>query len=106
MTKIALLGAGGKMGVRLASNLMGSPWQVDHVEISDPGRARLRQELGVECVPQDKALGGADVVIMAVPDHLIGKILHSFVAQLRPGAAVIMLDAAAPHAGELPKRDD
>ena len=25
MTKIALLGAGGKMGVRLATNLLGSP---------------------------------------------------------------------------------
>lgn len=106
MTKIALLGAGGKMGVRLASNLGGAPWTVDHVEISEAGQARLRQELGVDCVPQDVALAGADVVIMAVPDPLIGRILSGFVERLRPGAAVIMLDAAAPHAGELPARDD
>ena len=38
MTKIALLGAGGKMGVRLATNLMGSPYEVMHVEISRGGR--------------------------------------------------------------------
>lgn len=106
MTKIALLGAGGKMGARLASNLRGSPWPVEHVEISEAGRARLRQELGVECVAQEVALAGADVVILAVPDPLIGRILGSFVEQLRPGTAVIMLDAAAPHAGELPARAD
>ena len=33
MTKIALLGAGGKMGVRLATNLKGSRFDVDHVEV-------------------------------------------------------------------------
>jgi hypothetical protein len=106
MTKIALLGAGGKMGVRLAKNLQGSPWEVDHVEVSEVGRDRLRRELGVDCVEQDAALGDADVVLMAVPDALIGKIAHGFVGKLKPGCAVIMLDAAAPHAGELPARSD
>ena len=38
MTKIALMGAGGKMGVRLATNLQGSRFDVAPVEISDRGR--------------------------------------------------------------------
>lgn len=106
MTKIALLGAGGKMGVRLSKNLIGSRFEVAHVEVSEEGRARLKDATGLECVDQATALASSDVVVMAVPDRLIGKILHQFVDQLRPGTAVIMLDAAAPYAGELPKRND
>ncbi|MEO1017675.1 MAG: phosphogluconate dehydrogenase C-terminal domain-containing protein, partial [Pseudomonadota bacterium] len=106
MTKIALLGAGGKMGVRLATNLRGSRFDVDHVEVSEIGQKRLKDELGFNCVDMDAALAGADVVIMAVPDALIGTILTGFVAKLRPSTLVIMLDAAAPHADVLPKRND
>ncbi len=106
MTQIALLGAGGKMGARLAANLRGAPWSVAHVEVSEAARARLETELGIACVPLDNALADADIVLMAVPDALIGKIAHTFVAKLKPGTAVIMLDAAAPHAGELPERAD
>lgn len=106
MTKIALLGAGGKMGVRLAANLRTSDYDVDHVEISQEGRARLKQEIGAECVPLDDALRGAAVVVMAVPDALIGKIAREIVPQVESGAAIIVLDAAAPHAGELPDRED
>ena len=106
MTKIALLGAGGKMGMRLSANLKGTRFEVDHVEVLDEGRARLKEKLGVECMEQGQAVSSADAVVMAVPDRLIGKILKTFVGNLRSGAKVIMLDAAAPHAGELPERDD
>ena len=106
MTKIALLGAGGKMGVRLATNLKGSRFEVDHVEVSEEGRQRLKAAVGVDCVDHDWALAGADVVVMAVPDRLIGKIAHGIVDKVRPGAAFIVLDAAAPHAGEMPDRTD
>ncbi|MBV8400239.1 MAG: NAD(P)-binding domain-containing protein [Acetobacteraceae bacterium] len=106
MTRLALLGAGGKMGVRLATNLQGSRFQVDHVEISEEGRQRLKSEVGVECVEQNRALAEADVVVMAVPDRLIGKIAHGIIGQVRPGTAFIVLDAAAPHAGEMPDRKD
>jgi predicted dinucleotide-binding enzyme len=106
MTRIALLGAGGKMGVRLATNLEGSRFEVDHVEVADEGRRRLKEAVGAECVERDEALGRADVVLMAVPDRLIGKIAHDIVGRVRPGTALIVLDAAAPHAGEMPERDD
>lgn len=106
MTKVALLGAGGKMGVRLAQNLKASRFDIDHVEISDEGKARLKSEVGAETVDQDTALAGADVVLMAVPDRLIGKIAHTFIDKVKPGTAIIVLDAAAPFAGEMPVRDD
>ncbi|QFU09649.1 prephenate dehydrogenase [Rhodobacteraceae bacterium THAF1] len=107
MTKVALLGAGGKMGVRLAQNLKPTRFEIDHVEVSEAGRQRLKDEVGVDAVTDgDNAISDADVVLMAVPDRLIGKIAHGFVEKLKPGAAVIVLDAAAPYAGEMPKRDD
>lgn len=106
MTTIALFGAGGKMGVRLATNLKEAPYDVLHVEISEAGRERLKAETGLTCVDTADALDAADVVILAVPDRLIGKVLSGFVADLKPGTAVIMLDAAAPHAGTLPERAD
>ena len=99
MTKIALLGAGGKMGLRLSANLKGSRFDVDHVEVSEHARARLKESLGVGCMEQGQAVSSADAVVMAVPDRLIGKVLKTFVKDLRPGAKVVMLDAAAPHAG-------
>jgi hypothetical protein len=105
-TVIALLGAGGKMGVRLAKNLTGSRFEVRHVEVSEVGRKRLRDELGVECVDQAKALDNANVVILAIPDTLIGKVAAAISPQLAPGTMVMTLDAAAPFAGELPARAD
>ena len=106
MAKIALLGAGGKMGVRLATNLRGSRFEVDHVEVSEEGRGRVKAAIGAECVEQDRALAGADVVVLAVPDRLIGEVAHGIVGKVRPGTALVVLDAAAPHAGEMPRRDD
>lgn len=106
MKRLALLGAGGKMGVRLATNLKGSAYEVDHVEVSAEGRARLKARVGADCVDQGTALRRADAVVLAVPDRLIGKIVASFVDTLRPGTAIVMLDAAAPHAGELPTGKD
>ncbi len=106
MTKIALLGAGGKMGVRLATNLKGSRFAVDHVEVSQEGRARLKEAVGADCVELADALANADVVVLAVPDRLIGRVAHDIISDVKPGAALIVLDAAAPHAGELPDRAD
>jgi hypothetical protein len=106
VTKIALLGAGGKMGMRLSANLKGTRFEVDHVEISSEGRARLKETMNIDCMEQGQAVSSADAVVMAVPDRFIGSALKTFVGNLRSNTKVIMLDAAAPHAGELPKRDD
>ena len=104
---IALFGAGGKMGVRLSKNLKKCPeFSVRHVEPSAVGQQRLKDEAGIDCVSVDAALSGADAVILAVPDTLIGKISHEIAPKLASGTMVVLLDAAAPFAGHLPKRDD
>lgn len=85
MTHIALFGAGGKMGYRLSLNLKSSDYSVKHVEVSEVGRARLRDDLGIECCSSEDALGGVDVVILAVPDTVIGQVAKSIVPQLPAG---------------------
>lgn len=106
MTTIALMGAGGKMGSRLSTNLQGSEFQVRHVEVSETGRARLKETLGIDCMAAEAAVPGAEAVILAVPDTLIGKVAHAIEPMLAPGTLVVVLDAAAPFAGHLPERPD
>ncbi|MDT4853132.1 hypothetical protein FQZ97_873870 [compost metagenome] len=104
--KIALFGAGGKMGVRLSQNLKGSAYEVRHVEPGEAGRKRLLDEVGVECASVEQALEGVDVVILAVPDTLIGRLSAEIAPRLKAGTMVMTLDAAAPFAGHLPQRSD
>lgn len=106
MTAIALFGAGGKMGYRLAKNLRGSRFDVRHIEVSEAGQARLKNDFGIDCVPADQGLAGAAVVVLAVPDTAIGKVATSIVDKLSAGTIVVILDAAAPFAGHLPRRED
>ena len=106
MTTIALMGAGGKMGLRIARNLKDNPdYATFYVEVSEAGKASLA-ELGLSVTPQDEAMKQADVVILAVPDALIGKICSDIVPKLKSGTMVMGLDPAAGYAGVLPKRED
>ena len=104
--KIVLMGAGGKMGVRSARNLAATEFEVAHVEISEAGRARLKEAIGVDCVDIDAAMAGADVVLLAVPDTAIRSVAAAIIDKVPSGAMVVCLDAAGPFAGHLPKRDD
>ena len=106
MMTIAILGAAGNMGTRASNALKDDPdYQVLHVEAGEAGEARLR-ERGLIPTPMDEALGKADVVIMAIPDALIGAVSKKIVPELRSGAMLMGLDPAAPHAGRLPLRED
>jgi D-apionate oxidoisomerase len=105
MAGIALLGAAGKMGLRLTANLKESPYDVRHVEVTERGRALLI-ERGIEPVALEQALDGADVVILAIPDNRIGPVLTGMAPRLAPGTLVVMLDVAAAYAGTLPLRAD
>lgn len=105
MKKVAIIGAGGKMGYRVSSNLKGAPYQVSHVEVSEAGRNRLK-ELEITCVDADAALRDADVVILAIPDNMIEKVSRQLTEKFKKGATLIALDAAAPFAGHLPERED
>ena len=90
MTKVAVLGAGGKMGYRVSANLRGAPYQVSHIEVSEAGRNRLK-ELGITCVDADRALPEADVVILAIPDNMIEKVTSKLVDKFKHGATLIAL---------------
>ncbi len=104
-TTIALLGAGGKMGSRCTDNLIHSAYEFRLVEISEPGIQALASR-GITTAPVEEAVAGADVVIFAIPDVAIGSVSHQVVPMMEPGAIAIILDAAAPYSGQLPKRDD
>jgi len=106
MTKLALFGAGGKMGVRSARNLLDTDFDVEHVEISEVGQTNLKAAIGVDCVSAEEALAGADVVVLAVPDTAIKAVSDSIIDKVEAGTIVICLDAAGPFAGHLPERDD
>ena len=105
MKRIALLGAGGKMGLRLSANLTGGPYEVDHVEIAERGREGLVQR-GIQPVSLEQALKGADAVILAVPDNRIGSVMQDIHGKLAPGVMVVLLDVAAAYAGQLPDNRD
>lgn len=106
MTKVVLFGAGGKMGRRLSKNLIGSDFAVAHVEVLAAGQAALKDDLGIVCVDPGPALSGAAAVILAVPDRAIATVYAQYAPNLDPGTLVIVLDAAAPFAGDMQLRAD
>lgn len=105
MTKIALVGAGGKMGCRLIDNFLKYPqYEVHCLETGEQGIKNL-QGRGVQVSGSD-VLTSADVVILAVPDVAIGAISDEMIPQMKPGALVLTLDPAAPLDGVIAHRDD
>ena len=104
-TRIALIGAGGKMGCRVTDNFLKCSYQVDYVEVSERGLQNL-QDRGVRVVPEDKAAADADIVILAVPDVLMGEVAGRVIPRMRTGALLMTLDPAAPLDGQIPVRDD
>lgn len=104
--KVALMGAGGKMGMRITNNIKDKPeYDVTYIEVSDPGIANLKG-IGVEVTPEDEALKDADAVILALPDKLIGKISEAILPKMKTGAMIVGLDPAAAYAEVMPIRED
>jgi hypothetical protein len=106
MTTIALFGAAGKMGSRISRRLReNKDYHTLYVESGEGGVARLRERGDTPAAPE-QAVQRADVVILAIPDKLIGKASQSIVPQMNPHAMLVLLDPAAPWGGELPERKD
>jgi D-apionate oxidoisomerase len=106
MTKIALVGAGGKMGCRLTDNFLKNPqYDVHYLEVAEQGIKNLAQR-GVTVTTQAEAIPDADVVILALPDVALGALSAQIVPQMKPGALVLTLDPAAPLDGVIHHRDD
>jgi hypothetical protein len=100
MKKVTLIGAGGKMGLRLTHNLKSSEYDMSYIEISPQGLEKLREKevtvsSPVECVSD------SDMVILAVPDIALAKISSEVIPLMKSGALVVTLDPAAALAGKL-----
>ena len=102
---IAVVGAGGKMGTRVSNNLARTDHTVYYTENFPPARARV-EESGRTLSDTDTAVAEADVVILAVPDRVLGAVSHDLVPKMRSGAIVLTLDPAAAYAGLLAERED
>jgi hypothetical protein len=105
MNKVTLIGAGGKMGLRLTHNLKDSKYNVSYVEISSQGLEKLREK-GVTASSPDKCIPDSDMVILAVPDIALEKVSSEIIPAMKTGAIAITLDPAAALAGKLFDRKD
>jgi D-apionate oxidoisomerase len=106
MTKIALVGAGGKMGVRLTDNFLKNPqYDVKYLEVSEQGITNLALR-NVHTSEQNEAISTADVVILALPDVALAKLSAEMIPLMKSGALVLTLDPAAPLDGVIHHRDD
>ncbi|MBQ0912825.1 phosphogluconate dehydrogenase C-terminal domain-containing protein [Streptomyces sp. RM99] len=102
---VAVIGAAGKMGQRVSDNLVDSDFRVLFSEASPKGRELIRG-LGRELTESKDAAAEADVVILAVPDVVLGKVSEELVPLMKPGTIVLTLDPAAAYAGLLFARED
>jgi D-apionate oxidoisomerase len=93
--RIALVGAGGKMGCRITDNFVKHPLQVDSLEVSTRGIDNLKQR-NVAIGDPVSAIPAADVVILAVPDVTMGSIALEVVPRMRSGALPMTLDHRLP----------
>lgn len=105
--RVAVIGAGGKMGTRTSRNLAKNAEKYDLMLVENaPKGIESIHERGLEVTPVEEALEKAQVVIFAVPDTLIQKLSAIYVPMLKPGTGFLILDPAAAVAKELTLRDD
>ncbi|QTL99345.1 oxidoreductase [Iocasia frigidifontis] len=102
---ISIIGAAGKMGTRITNNLLKSNYNLLFCENGETGIAKLK-ERGLTNTETEKAIPQSDLVILSVPDNLIGKISEEIVSMMKKDATLLLLDPAAAYAGEVSLRDD
>lgn len=102
---ISLVGAGGKMGLRLTRNLMHDDYAMSYIEIGQTGIEKLR-ELGIQVSTEQEVIPETDVVILAVPDVVLGRISAQIIPRMKKNALVMTLDPAVARAGRLFLRED
>lgn len=90
------------MGLRITRKLFDAGHDLRAVEIGDAGRDRLTKA-GIIAMDADFGLKGAEIVVLALPDDIIGKVAADIAPQLPAGTMLLILDAAAPYADALPK---
>jgi len=102
---IAVIGAGGKMGMRVSNNLVKTDHTVFYSENSPAGQERVLAT-GRTLTDTSDAVKDADVVVLAVPDLALGAVSAAVIGEMKSGAILLTLDPAAAYAGLLAQRDD
>jgi hypothetical protein len=102
---IALVGAGGKMGLRLTRNLKSSGFDMRYLEVDKTGIEKLAA-WGIQISSEHETIPRADVVILAVPDVVLGKVSAQLIPGMKKNALVMTLDPAVARAGRLHLRED
>jgi hypothetical protein len=102
---IAVIGAGGKMGMRISANLMKTDYTVFYSENSPAGQERVT-DAGRALTATDDAVKVSDVVVLAVPDLALSAVSDAVVPLMKSGAILLTLDPAAAYAGLLATRED
>lgn len=105
MEKVTLIGAGGKMGLRLTHNLKNSEYLVFYSEINPAGIEKLREK-GVSVTSPEVCVPGSDMVIFAVPDVALQRVTADIIPLMKKDSLAITLDPAAALAGKLCERPD
>lgn len=101
---ITVIGAGGKMGMRISANFQKSDYQVFYCENSPKAQEQVTAQ-GRELSDAASVVPLSDVVILAVPDIVLGKVSEGVVPQMKPGAILLTLDPAAAYANLIAHRD-
>ena len=101
---VAVIGAAGKMGLRVSNNLEKSAYHVLYSENSPAGQEVLTG-LGRVITDSLAAAEQADVVILAVPDVLLGMISEQLAPVMKHGSILLTLDPAAAYAHLVASRD-
>jgi pyrroline-5-carboxylate reductase len=104
-TIVTVIGAGGKMGCRVTDNLIKTDCKLFLCENGEAGINRIRDK-GLNISDISEVVPKSHIVIMAVPDSLLGRISESLVPLMNKNATMIILDPAAAYAKELSLRDD
>lgn len=101
---LTVIGAGGKMGMRISANLQNSDYQVFYCENSPQAQAQVSAQ-GRELSSAESVVPHSDVVILAVPDIVLGKVSEAVVPLMKAGATLLTLDPAAAYANLIAQRD-
>jgi hypothetical protein len=105
MTVLTLVGAAGRMGGRVRRSLRDDPdVELRLVEVDPGGIGRLAAE-GWSVTHPDAAYRGAEIVVLAVPDRIVGEVAPEVVRRMEPGSTLMCLDPAGAYSGKIPRRD-
>ncbi|WP_437609904.1 phosphogluconate dehydrogenase C-terminal domain-containing protein [Erwinia sp. V71] len=102
---ITVIGAGGKMGMRISANLQNSDYQVFYCENSPQAQTQMSAQ-GRELSSAESVVPHSDVVILAVPDIVLGKVSEAVVPLMKAGTTLLTLDPAAAYANLIAQRSD